>query len=91
MTIEAKSAGNIARALMGAVTPKARVIMLAQLMDECLKMYDLGQEETAAAIKSLLLTRSRGFSIAQKAMTESLMSRDLLTGTLAEAFERVKL
>jgi hypothetical protein len=82
---------TVARMCMKEAAPRARVIMLAQIILEVLKQANLGlgAEETAAALKSLLVTHSGSFTVAQKAMTESLMSRDLLPLGLDEALKRL--
>src|SRR5262245_14071392 len=73
------------------VKGKVRVLFLARLLEATLENTDGFADETevAAAIKSLLVKRTSGFSVAQKAATEALMSRDVLRSDigLQEAYQ----
>lgn len=79
-----------ADAIRGLINGKIRVLVIAQLLEQSLAhVRKLGDEtEVAAAIKSLLVVRAGGFTAAQKAATEALMSRDLLGLGLKEACEK---
>lgn len=76
--------------IRGLINGRVRVLLIADLLEKTLEnVATLGDEtEIAAAIKSLLVVKAGGFTTAQKAATEALMSRDLLPLGLTAAYQR---
>lgn len=82
---------TLANYLLKDSKPRTRVLMCAQLLTSILKQLEIGPEETAAALKTMLVVRGRDFTVAQKAVVESVMSRDLLPLGIDEALNQSKL
>ena len=79
-----------ARMIRKLVNGRTRVLFMARLLELTLEGASdfTDKTETAAAIKSLLVVRSAGFTEAEKAATEALMSRQELKLGLQEAYEQ---
>lgn len=73
------------------VSPRVRVLMLAELLDSQIRHFGgfCDETETAAALKSLLVVRAGSFSEPKKAATEAAMSRDLLPLGIKAAREKL--